>query len=326
MHLLAAEAQRIDEGEEAVDLDLPPAPILILSAADGEIAAFAQAVARAPDGPQVRLASLSALTHPMSVDLLADKTLRHTKVVVVRVIGGEPFFAYGIEVLRRLALSHEITLIIVPGEPTFDEALAARGTAPLDIARALHAYCREAGPQNRDRAVAFLRHLAGEGAAPPPATAVPAAGLYANGSMAPNLAALLAVMPDGPRVALAFYRAHLMDGLTGGIDALIDALAAEGLCPVPIFVTSLKDPVAIPVVRALVGEAGPYRLLALEERAVRHLLAGDTDKGHADLNSILRDQTLTQTMFQRVVEMLLATGGSVSSDQPATGVVPGGDG
>ena len=128
MHLLAADLQRIDEGEEAVDLDLSPAPIIIMSAADGEIAALMAAVHRAPDGPAVRLASLSALTHPMSVDLLAEKTLRHARVIAVRVIGGEAFFAYGIEVLRRLAVETGARLLIVPGEPSFDEALAARGT------------------------------------------------------------------------------------------------------------------------------------------------------------------------------------------------------
>ncbi|MEM9223035.1 MAG: cobaltochelatase subunit CobN [Pseudomonadota bacterium] len=254
MHLLAAEAQRIDEGEEAVDLDLSPAPIVLLSAADGEIAAFAEAVAASPDGPSVRLASLAALTHPMSVDLLAQKTLSQAKVVAVRVIGGEAFFAYGIEVLRRLALTKGQHLFVVPGEPTFDADLARRGTATMEMALAFHSYCREAGPQNRARALALLRHLAGAGEPPPPPVAVPAAGLYARGRVLGGVGALAAEMPDGPRVGLVFYRAHLMDGLTGGIDALVEGLVRRGLCPVPIFATSLKDPVAAPVVRALLAE------------------------------------------------------------------------
>ncbi|GAB5377080.1 MAG: cobaltochelatase subunit CobN [Acuticoccus sp.] len=256
MHLLAADLQRLDEGEEAVDLDLAPAPIVVLSAADGEIAALMAAVHRAPDGPQVRIASLAALSHPMSVDLLAEKTLRHARVIALRVIGGEAFFAYGVEVLRRVAAQSGARLVIVPGEPAFDEALAARGNVPLADARLFHAACREAGPQNRDRALMLLRHLAGAGARPGPPVPVPAAGLYAAGALVADLAALRATMPAGPAVGLVFYRAHVMDAQTGGVDALVAALKAEGLSPVPVFATSLKDPVAAPLVRQLLAAAG----------------------------------------------------------------------
>ncbi|MBJ3774349.1 cobaltochelatase subunit CobN [Acuticoccus mangrovi] len=254
MHLLAAEAQRIDD-DEAVDLDLAPAPIVILSAADGEITAFAHAAGRTA-GPEVRLASLAALSHPMSVDMLADKTLRHAEVIAVRVLGGEGYFAYGIETLRRVAFATGARLIVVPGEADFDEALAARGTAPVEVARRFHAYCREGGPENRDRALATLRALVTDAPMPPTATSVPAAGLYARGRMLKDLSELAAMMPDGPAVGLVFYRSHLMDGQVGGIDALVEALAAEGLAPVPIFAASLKDEVADRVVRHLLDEAG----------------------------------------------------------------------
>ena len=46
MHLLAGETGRIDDGEVAVDLDQPPGDIVILSAADSELAALAAAAAR----------------------------------------------------------------------------------------------------------------------------------------------------------------------------------------------------------------------------------------------------------------------------------------
>ncbi|MCF3933184.1 cobaltochelatase subunit CobN [Acuticoccus sp. M5D2P5] len=255
MHLLAADAQRIDDGEEAVDLDLTPAPIVFLSAADGEITALVQAVHRHPGGPAVRLASLASLTHPMSVDLLADKTLRHAKVIAVRILGGEGYFAYGVETLRRIAAETGARLIIVPGEAAFDEALAARGTVPLEDARRFHAYCREGGPHNRDRSLAFLRSFVVDAPLPPPASAVPAAGLYARGTVLPD-AAGLDVFPDGARVGLVFYRSHLMDGLIGGIDALVEGLAAAGLRPVPIFASSLKDEVAAAVIRSLLEETG----------------------------------------------------------------------
>ena len=254
MHLLAADQQRIDDGE-AVDLELAPAPIVVLSPADGELTSLAEAVARAPGGPAVRLASVSQLSHPMSLDLLAERTLAEASVIALRILGGEGYFAYGVETCRRVASASGAKLIVVPGEPEFDEALAARGTASIEDARAFHAYCREAGPQNRDRAVAFLRHLAGHGPRPPDALAVPIAGLYARGTIVPDLDALGRLLPDAPAVGLVFYRAHLLDGLTGGIDALVEALCEEGLRPVPIFASSLKDPAAGDIVRRLLAEA-----------------------------------------------------------------------
>ncbi|MEM8664599.1 MAG: cobaltochelatase subunit CobN, partial [Pseudomonadota bacterium] len=220
MHLLAAEAQRIDDGQEAVDLALAPAPIVILSAADSEIAAFNEAVKRW-DGPEVRLASLSALTHPMSVDMLAAQTLRAAKVVAVRLLGGEGYFAYGVEVLRRLALGGGPALMLVPGEAAYDAQLAARGTVDAPIAEAFHALCREGGPLNRERALTLLAHLVDGRALPPPAATLPAAGPY--------LPQGADTWPDGPGVGVVFYRSHLMDGLTGGVDAVCTALAAAGL-------------------------------------------------------------------------------------------------
>lgn len=256
MHLLTAEAQRID-ADEAVDLDLAPAPIVILSAADGEITAFAEAAARRPQGAHaLRLANLMSLAHPMSVDLLADKTLCQAKLVAARILGGEGYFAYGVERLRRLAAETGAKLLIVAGEPDFDPELAARGTVSVADARAFHEACRNGGPVNRDRALALLDALLDGGERPPPATAVPAAGLYAKGKTPKDLAGLSAVYGGtGPAVGLVFYRAHLLDGLTGGIDALADGLAEAGLRPVPIFATGLKDPVASAVVRALLREA-----------------------------------------------------------------------
>src|SRR5580658_8003770 len=44
-----------------------------------------------------------------------------------------------------------------------------------------------------------------------------------------------------PVAAILFYRAHLLSGNTGFIDALADALSARGLEPLCIFTVSLKD-------------------------------------------------------------------------------------
>jgi len=46
MHLVAGEMERIDDGGSAVDLNQSPGDIVILSAADTELAAFASAASR----------------------------------------------------------------------------------------------------------------------------------------------------------------------------------------------------------------------------------------------------------------------------------------
>ena len=69
MHLLAATPGTIDDGTEPVDLGQTPADLLILSAADTELAALSAAREAMDDAPSLRLASLLHLRHPMSVDL-----------------------------------------------------------------------------------------------------------------------------------------------------------------------------------------------------------------------------------------------------------------
>ncbi len=52
-----------------------------------------------------------------------------------------------------------------------------------------------------------------------------------------------------PVVPILFYRSALLAADTAPIDALCEALAARGLAPAPLFVTSLKDQEAVSFVR-----------------------------------------------------------------------------
>lgn len=62
---------------------------------------------------------------------------------------------------------------------------------------------------------------------------------------------------NGPIVALCFYRALVQSGETKPVEALIDALGAEGLTVLPVFVSSLKDAVSIGTLEAVFGEVPP---------------------------------------------------------------------
>ena len=76
MHLLAAQPGGIVDGSEAVDLGQTPGDIVVLSAADTELAGLAQAYAALGDGlPSLRLANLLILTHNLSVDAYTDDVI-----------------------------------------------------------------------------------------------------------------------------------------------------------------------------------------------------------------------------------------------------------
>ena len=67
MHLLATTSGVIDGAADAIDLAQSPADIVVLSAADSELAALARAHDQCPC--PLRLANLLQLQHPLSVDL-----------------------------------------------------------------------------------------------------------------------------------------------------------------------------------------------------------------------------------------------------------------
>ena len=77
--------------------------------------------------PRVRLANWMALAHPYSVDLYAEKVLAHAKLVVVRLLGGASYWRYGLDEAVRLARANGTKLVVIPGDATWDAALAAHG-------------------------------------------------------------------------------------------------------------------------------------------------------------------------------------------------------
>src|SRR5215203_1123454 len=123
MHLLLAQKGAINEGSEAIDLGQQPADIVFLSAADTELAALAGALGDIAAPPALRLANLMQLAHPMSVDVYAQKTIAGSKLVVVRVLGGESYWPYGLEKLHVTALERGVRLAVLPGDDKPDPGL-----------------------------------------------------------------------------------------------------------------------------------------------------------------------------------------------------------
>ena len=125
--------------------------------------------------PELRLARLADLRHPMSVDLWVEKVAAEARVVVVRLLGGYDWWAYGCDRLAEVARAKGVALALLPGECREDDArLAALSTA--EGRAELLGYFREGGPENMR---ALLARLAGR-EAPGPA-ALPRAGVWVPG-------------------------------------------------------------------------------------------------------------------------------------------------
>src|SRR6185437_6604439 len=84
------------------------------------------------------------------------------------------------------------------------------------------------------------------------------AGLYWPGHAIPDLATIRADWrPGAPTAAVVFYRALVQSANTAPIDALVAALRARSVNPLPVFVQSLKDPQAVALIADILGAASP---------------------------------------------------------------------
>lgn len=262
MHVLQAQTRRIDDGEEAVDLDQSPGDIVILTAADTEISGFSYAAESLEDGfPTLRLASLLALSHPYSVDLYLEKTLAKAKLVVVRLLGGRNYWSYGLERLTELAHAHNIKIIIVPGDANWDVDLEAANTLETDIALEFWRYCTEGGADNLKNALRFLAQQIGYHSAHNPPKPLPKAGLYWPATTQPDISHILQSGNTNGLVVVVFYRSTVQANATAPIDGLIDALIQQNMNVLPIFVSSLKDPESIAVLDNILDQSEPSIIL-----------------------------------------------------------------
>ncbi|NKB55841.1 MAG: cobaltochelatase subunit CobN [Alphaproteobacteria bacterium] len=260
MHLLATQPGLIDDGAQAVDLGQSPGDIVVLSAADSEIAGIAAAHSRSSAPPTLRLANLMQLNHNMSVDLYADDVIAQAKLVIVRVLGGHSYWPYGIEQITELCRRSGIALAWLPGDDQPDAELTALSTLPGEATHRLWQYCVHGGPANYDALLAYAATLCGQDIPWREPAPLLRAGLYWPGLEVTSIADL-PWEKGQPSAAVVFYRALVQAANTTVIDALIESLARHGLNPLPLYASSLKDPVAAAIVQRLIDEAEPSVIL-----------------------------------------------------------------
>ncbi|MBL4929731.1 cobaltochelatase subunit CobN [Fuscibacter oryzae] len=237
MHVVFRESHGLEETDTAFDVGQDPADLVVMSFSDSDLGAFAAGWHRAKGAlPTLRLVNLVALRHPLSVDTYIEKTLHAAKGILIRLIGGESYWPYGLASVQDLCRRRGIALAVLPADGRPDASLDAVSTLPVSTLRRLSDLCDAGGAVAAQAALAQLALSAGLYAGPVPgAKTLPDCGFYD-----PAHGVIDAPMPDGPTVAVAFYRSYLTSADLDPVDALFGALRDRGFHPVGLFVPSLK--------------------------------------------------------------------------------------
>jgi len=244
MHVIFRERHGLEESETPTDPGQSPADLVVLSFSDSDLGAFAEAWrGGGPEGrlPGLRLANLAALKHPLSVDTYLDRTLHGAKGILIRLIGGVPYWSYGLQQVETLARGKGIALAVLPADGRPDPRLDAVSTLPVSTLRRLAQLCDAGGAVAARAALAQLALASGLYAGPVQGgKALPSVGAWTpeHGVCCPLQAGLEA----GPLIVVGFSRAPLAAADLDPIRAMFAALRARGFRVLGLFAPSLKAP------------------------------------------------------------------------------------
>lgn len=263
MHLLATTSGVIDGAAEPTDLRQSPADIVILTAADSEIAALAGAVDRLPGLPcTVRLANLLQLQHPYSVDLYIENTLRHARLVILRMLGGRSYWPYGLDQIAACAAANGQALVVLPGDRNPDAQLTAHSTLSPAECQRLHGYFNGGGAENAMAVIRLACALIGKGEAPEAAEPLAPAGVYRSSK-------------GKAHVVIIFYRALVEGAQLAPVDALADTLAKSGHGVTAFYLASLKDKASLAALHGELQANPPDIIINLTSFAASSGTSGD---------------------------------------------------
>ncbi len=259
MHVIFRESHGLEETDTPFDLGQDPAELVVLSYSDSDLGAFQAGWHRANGAlPTCRLANIVALRHPVSIDTYVEQTLESAKGILVRLIGGESYWPYGLAQLQDLARRNGIALAVLPADGRPDPALDALSTLPVSTLRRLQALCDAGGAVAAQAAMAQLALAAGLYVKPVMGTkTVPDFGYYTPED------GVLHSPPDddAPRVLVTFYRSYLTAADTAPIDTLIHELRTQGFAALGAFAPSLKSPAAADWLRSEIASMQPAAVI-----------------------------------------------------------------
>ena len=249
MHVLFVERHGLEETEIPVDLDHRSADLVILSFSDSDLSTFAAGWHRAKKlnnevFPSVRIANLSLLKHPISVDTYIEKTLCHAKGILVRLIGGVPYWSYGLSQVAQIAKKNNIAFAAISADGRTDLQLDEISTVPISTLRRLQYYCEMGGEIAAHSALAQLALAAGLYVSP-----VSGSKMIGNvGGWTPEYNICCPFIARGyetkPVILITFYRSYITSADLKPIAALFHKLRNYGFAVMSLFVPSLKAPEA----------------------------------------------------------------------------------
>ena len=247
MHVVFRESHGLEETETPTDLGQSAADLVVLSFSDSDLGAFAAGWHRArtqgSELPTLRLANLAALKHPLSVDTYVEQTLEGAKGILIRLIGGIPYWSYGIQQVEALARRKGIALAVLPADGRADPRLDEVSTLPVSTLQRLGALCDTGGPVSAQAALAQLALAAGLYAGPVRgAKVLPQVGAWTpeDGVVCPFTA--YPAGSDKSRVLVVFYRAYLAAADLAPVEALFHEFRKRGIDVAGLFAPSLKAP------------------------------------------------------------------------------------
>ena len=264
MHIVFRESHGLEETETPTDLGQSPADLVVLSFSDSDLGAFAAGWHRGggPEGrmPTMRLANLTALKHPLSVDTYVEQTLQDAKGILIRLIGGVPYWSYGLQQVLALAQAKDIALAVLPADGREDTRLDEYSTLPVSTLRRLAHLCDTGGEVAAQAALAQMALATGLYSGP----VMGAKTLPECGAWCPDRGVIpvnTAFTGNAKRILVTFYRAYLTSADTGPITALLRSLRARGFESVGLFAPSLKAPAAADWLRKQIAVLNPAAII-----------------------------------------------------------------
>jgi cobaltochelatase CobN len=206
------------------------APIIILTAADTDIQTIASCLPDLPvDFPAIRVLNLLKLSREFAIDDYAERVINKAQVIILRILGGISYWAYGLEVIKEIAGNNGASLFVMPGDDQEDPHLISQSSFSPEIVKYLWQYFTEGGRDNLTNALKFVSDKCfASSFNPPKAQIIPKIGIYKDNK--------------GPqRVGILFYRSHYLSGNLAPIDALCLALESRNIASIAIYLSSLRD-------------------------------------------------------------------------------------
>ncbi|WP_439566105.1 cobaltochelatase subunit CobN, partial [Gloeocapsopsis crepidinum] len=196
------------QSEGVIFLEQTPAPIVFLTAADTDIQTIAAAISKLPVGfPALRVANLLQLQQQLTIDTYAEEVLEKAQIIILRLLGGQSYWAYGLEVVQETVQRTGASLIVIPGDDVLDPNLIEHSTVSLTAVNQIWRYFSEGGVENIVNGLQFVCDACLETSYYPlQPQVIPRVGFYEGSGIRAWGS------EEKPRVGILFYRAHYLAG------------------------------------------------------------------------------------------------------------------